>query len=358
MEYPLTNLDLPGGLQQAWIKGWLDEFSDEHFLVKAIEKRLEKYPPFFQIPPRLMPFCQITPKNFQDNFCINFSSKIRHLISLFGEDSIRGFFTDQLSAGKGHYDEDQFFRALSEVSILSFFAMNADSGVYEPKTNLAKNPEARLHMKNDVTIDVEVKTPGFSDFEEIENIVIPTVLLVDQGRKEFQEYCKSHGLNGRMPRVMKIKDFLNSAAEKFEVVDHIHRMNLLYINWSLSEFEEAGFQEAFSLIANTVNGILIHKNIGIEIGVHEEVYDKITAVIVYTESLHGLMFGDFRWVWFEGQNRQPQFGIIGMHNCEGLFEVTGMNPYAKQLTPVITGYFRDTSCNDELIALIEKNMLS
>lgn len=356
-EYPLAGPDLFGGLYQAWTQGWLDEFSDEHFLIKAIEKRLENYPRLFQVPPYLMPLYQITPSNFQENFCINFSAKITRLITLFGEDNIRRFFMDQLSAGKTHYDSDQFFRALSEISILSFLAMNATSGVYEPKTNLAKNPEARLCMKNGVAVDVEVKTPGFSEYNEIENLVIPTVLLTDQGRMDFMDFCKSHSLNGKMPRVMKIKDFLNSAAEKFEVVDHVHRMNLLYINWSLSEFGDSGFQEAFSLMANEINGILVHRNIGVSLGIHEEVYNKVTAVIVYTESLQGLMFGDFRWVWIRGQDRQPRFGIIGLNNCEGLFEVTGMNPYGKQLTPLITGIFHDMSCAGELMELIAKNML-
>ena len=50
--------------------------------------------------------------------------------------------------------------------------------------------------------------------------------------------------SSKMPRVQKLKDFLNSAADKFEPVDHVNHMNLLYINWSYSEFEEEGYQEA------------------------------------------------------------------------------------------------------------------
>lgn len=42
-QYPLLGLDLAGGLQQAWEEGWLDEYSDNHFLIKAIEKRLDEY---------------------------------------------------------------------------------------------------------------------------------------------------------------------------------------------------------------------------------------------------------------------------------------------------------------------------
>ena len=357
-EYPLAGLDLAGSLKRAWENGWLDGFSDEHFLIKAIEKRLEKNPKLFQIPSHLTTLYPVTPTTFQENFCINFSGKIARLVSLFGEENIKRFFTDQLSAGKAHYEEDQFFRALSEVSVLNYWGMNAKSGDYEPKTNGNKNPEARIICKNGVTVDIEVKTPGFKDFAGIEDIVIPTVLLNDEGRKEFVEYCVSHNLHGAMSRVMKIKDFLNSAAVKFEKVDHISHMNLLYINWSLSEFEESGFQEAFALMAHPINGILTHKELGLSLGVDEEVYERITAVVVYTESLHGLMFGDFRWVWIRGHDGQPQFGIIGIHGCDKLFETTGMNPYAEQLTPVITGIFRDTRCVPDLISLIDKHMLT
>ena len=356
-QYPLAGLDLAGSLQQAWEKGWLDDYSESHFLIKAIEKRLEVYPKFYQMQGYFQYLYPITKENFQDNFCINFSSKIRRMISLFGEDKIKHFFTDQLSAGKENYDENQFFRGLSEVSVLSFFSMNAQTGIYEPKTNGKKNPEARFIMKNNVCVDVEVKTPGFSDFVGIKDIVIPTVLLDDQGRKDFSDFCKSKGLNAAMPRVMKIKQFLNDAAKKFEEVDHVHHMNLLYINWTLSEFEESGFQEAFSLMAHPINGILIHKILGVSLGINEDVYDKITAVIVYTESLNGLMFGDFRFIWMKGQDFQPQFGIIGMHNCDALFDVTAMNPYANQLTPIITGIFSDTHFMPELLSIIGKHML-
>ncbi len=354
--YPMSGLDLAGSLQDAWEKGWLDEYFDNHFLIHALEKHLDQYPRMW-ITSALQNIYPIKKDNFQENFCVNLSNKLHRLNTLFGEENIKSFITDQLSAGKENYDETQFFRALSEVSVLSYYGLKANSGEYEPRTNGTKNPEARLYCKNGVTVDVEVKTPGFSSFEGIADVVIPTVLLDDEGRKEFMAFCKNHDLNGAMPRVMKIKDFLNSAADKFEDVNHKDHMNLLYINWTLSEFEESGYQEAFSLMANQINGILTHKDIGLSLGIKDDVYDKITAVIVYTESLHGLMFGDFRYVFVPGHYGVPQYGIIGMHGCDGLFEITGMNPYAEQLTPILTGIFRDTKYVPDLMSLIDKHML-
>lgn len=349
--------DMAGTLQKAWEEGWLDEYSNEHFLIKALEGRLVDYPRLYSLPSSMSAMYPIREDTFQLNFCMNFSAKIKGLLSLFGEPGMERFFKDQLSAGKDNYDEDQFFRALSEVSVLCFFAANAKSGEYEPKTNGKKNPEARLVMNNDVIVDVEVKTPGFRDFKNIIDIVIPTVLLDNEGRDAFLQYCDEHEISGHMPRVQKLKDFLNSAADKFEPVDHVNHMNLLYINWSYSEFEEEGYQEAFSLLANNSNGILTHKNIGLNLGLKEEVYDKITAIVVYTESLHGLMFGEFRFVWMRDYMGQPHFGIIPLHDEGDIFKVTGINPYSEQLTPIFTGFLREPKHSEALIQIIGEHML-
>lgn len=184
-----------------------------------------------------------------------------------------------------------------------------------------------------------------------------TVLLDNEGRDAFLQYCDEHEISGHMPRVQKLKDFLNSAADKFEPVDHVNHMNLLYINWSYSEFEEEGYQEAFSLLANNSNGILTHKNIGLNLGLKEEVYDKITAIVVYTESLHGLMFGEFRFVWMRDYMGQPHFGIIPLHDEGDIFKVTGINPYSEQLTPIFTGFLREPKHSEALIQIIGEHML-
>ena len=355
--FPLSGVDLAGALTKAWTEGWMDEFSDDHFLIKVIEGRLEKHQGFYQFAANDVPIYKINAENFQENFCINFSQKVACLIDFFGEKSIKSFFTDQLSAGKENYDEAHFFRALSEISVLCFWRGRSKSGKYEPKTNGMKNPEARFYCNNGIVADIEVKTPGFRDFDGIQEIVLPLVLLDNKGRDEFALFCSSHNLNGIMPRVGKLKDFLNSAAEKFETVDHCNHMNFLYINWTFSEVLESGFEEAFSLLAHPINGILTHKDIGLSLGVNEEVYEKITAVIVYTESLSGLMFSDFRWVWTRGSDGMPYFGIIGMHNEEALFEATGMNPYGEQLTPIMLYLAKDIMHYDKLIQIIGNHLL-
>ena len=92
--YPLAELDLPGELKKAWENGWLDGFSEDHFLIKAIENRLDIYPSLFQESYSVYRLYPISKNNFCWNFCINFSSRIGRMNKLFGEKAIQHFFVD------------------------------------------------------------------------------------------------------------------------------------------------------------------------------------------------------------------------------------------------------------------------
>lgn len=332
--YPLANIDIPGMLKQAWEEGWMDKYHEKHFLIKAINGKLDKYRGYQQHIVNNLHMWEITKENFQINFCLNLSTKLAGLSAFFGEEKIQRFIEDQLSAGKAAYDEEQFFRALSEVSVLAFWRQRSKSGEYEPMTNGKKNPEARFLCVNGVTVDIEVKTPGFPDVDRVREYAIPTILLDDKVA-EFKAYCKEQGLIAILPRVFKLKEFLNSAADKFEEVNHIDHMNFLYINWTFSEYPESSFLEAYGLLANRDNGLLVNRGIGKEFGISDEVYNKITAIIVYTESLNGLMFSDFRYIWTRSPEGNPHFAIIGMHNTQSLFETTGMNACGNMLVPAL-----------------------
>lgn len=262
--------------------------------------------------------------------------------------------TDQMSAGKKHYKEDTFFQALSEVSVLSFYASTLHwfQMTYEPamqEGGSLKNPEASLNgmlrcradignetkFEKEVTINIEVKSPEFPhERHENERIVIPTVLLTDPGREKVKKFCKDKGIKYLDARVKKLKDFINSAADKFRIPGECE-FNLLYINWSYRDFPSNSFLEAWSLMTNEINGILIHPELTIEIGISPEAFKKITASIVYTESLEGLMFGDLRYIW-QRCGAGPRFRMWVLDEklrkaeredrSNILFYSTGMNP--------------------------------
>lgn len=263
-------------LKNIWECGWLDEYSDEHFLIKAIENRLTTFVGYTQMlnnEPNLHGVIKakgiIDNDTFNSNFCMNLSGRLACLESLFGSDHMERFIKDQLSAGKQNYNEDTFFEAVSEVSVLYFYTFRSrwKQALYEPpigKSKLSKNPEARfigeLSLNGDaqkITINIEVKCPKFPSIENQEcKIAIPTVLLSDEGRKEIPAFCKDNGIVYISPRVMKLKDFLNSASSKFSVPQN-NEYNLLYINWSYCDFASNSFLEAWSLLTNAINGIAL-----------------------------------------------------------------------------------------------------
>ena len=341
-------------LKNIWEYGWLDEYSDEHFLIKAIENRLTTFIGYTQMlnnDPNLHGLIKangiIDNTSFNSNFCMNLSGRLACLESVFGKEHIEKFIKDQLSAGKQHYDEDTFFEALSEISILFFYANRCEwkQALYEPPiggTNSLKNPEARFVGEllldgkvKDIVINIEVKCPKFpSNQNQDRKIAIPTVLLSSEGRKQIPKFCEDNGIEYLSPRVMKLKDFFNSAVSKFSVPQD-NEYNLLYINWSYCDFPSNSFLEAWSLLTNSINGILTRPNVAQSLGVSLDIFNKITAIVVYTEALEGLMFSDFRNVW-QNNGRGQRFRMWVLDDklrkaeitreSDILFHITGMKP--------------------------------
>ena len=115
--------------------------------------------------------------------------------------------------------------------------------------------------------------------------------------KKVLQFCEKENIKCTLPRVKKLIEFMNDTAKKLEYPTKQTHINLLYVNWSYCEFPSNSYLEAYSLLYNDMNGLLKYKNIGINMGVAEEVYDKITAIIVYTNSLNSIVFSDFRYLW-------------------------------------------------------------
>ena len=154
-----------------------------------------------------------------------------------------------------------------------------------------------------------------------------------------EELCENNSFRCVMPRVTKLVQFINSAANKFEKPKE-NEFNLLYINWSYSDFPSNGFLEAWSLLTNDKNGILTHPEIGISLPFDSPIcsnaYEKITAVIVYTSSLDQLMFSDFRYSWQGSPDVGSRFRMFVLDKnlrekelakkSRILYKITGMNP--------------------------------
>ena len=329
-------------IKKFWKMGVFDEYSNEHFLIKAIENDDEYFKNVF-IRNRINPKSAL---DFGFNFIINFNSRLHGLCQKFGEEKIEIFMKDQFSAGKAHYSESAFFEALAEVHVLAHFLFFTNrrvlSAEYEPRLNGDSrcNPEARIEYDEDLIVDIEVKTPKFEPRDILKNALYPAVLLTDKGRQELNAYCRQQKISVQFPRVLKIKEFMNSANEKFSIPQNEKHFNLLFINWSYSDLYENPLFEPLSLFCNRANGLLVDKNIGKKLKIEEDAYEKISAIIIYTIPVETLLFGDFRYLF-----RDRCYKIIinpysRYSNSQLLHDLTGMAVHEpKELSCDLTTFF-------------------
>lgn len=312
------------------VKGWMDDFSENHFLTKALNGKID----YFQKYSNLVEDSVYFKTNYCNTFLGNFSNRLNLLFEVFNEKDMKSFFNSGLSAGKSNYDDAQFFRALSEAMIMEFLIVYGPSrlkqAIYEPKLGEnGKNPEARFIYDCGITIDVEVKTPGFKKSNnELNKTIIPAFLLDDEDEKVFKEISNTYNYSFIKPRVLKLKEFINSAGDKFVKPKDSNHINLLYINWTYSDMEVSGLKEPYGLLYNNYNGILKNKDAALSLGIKEEALEKITAIIVYQDSFESIIFNDFRDVWNGYKFRMLPNCLMESElvDHKKIFNATRMNP--------------------------------
>lgn len=303
--YP-THFDLEflETIRNFWQQGVLDDYSDDHFLIRAIYNDVAYFKDLFQ----RRNITTIDPNIFPWHFVVNIDFKIRNFIDRFGSSEIENFYRNQFAAGKKHYNENQFFEALSEFYILSFFANFGpgplNESIYEPRlVDSHKNPEARFIYGNDTILDIEIKTANFPARNPIENLMVPTCLPNDYGRKLLSDFCSTNGINCHLPRIKKIKDYMNYAGDKFAEISSERHINLLVINWTSTNLPETGLFEPTTLFCNPANGLFRNKEIALRLGISEEALSKISAVLLYMLPEGCLLFNDFRYIFATRQYR-------------------------------------------------------
>jgi hypothetical protein len=253
--------------------------------------------------------------DFLSSFLVNFSSRLRHLESIFSEKSINDFITDQLSAGKkANYSQDQFFRAVSEVNILNYIHLFSNAYTnnirteYEPKNGAqGANPEARFVLDDEIIIDVEVKTPGFPDklIDTSDNIGVirPNTYLSKDQFSKIKKYCHDKNVKFLPPDIDKIADFILSASKKFLTPTSKRHFNLLFINWTYTEIPQTSYNEPVSLLINNIAGILKNRIVQKDKGLTPEDLSKISAIIVYFDNIESIITSDFRLLYMNNNFR-------------------------------------------------------
>lgn len=313
--FPRTNNPLLSYLKDAWENGLLDKYPDDHIIIQSIEDRLDNLDYLSQLINHnanapytpLKSDGEIDYHLFAENFIINLSVKLGALKGKFPDKKFDSFISEQLSAStkSGVFSVDSFLQALSEIEVLCFLAgADWDEYIYEnPIGSNGANPEATF-VKNidgkDVRVNVEVKTPEFKKIIDTPHKILPAYLLSKEGRQKYQEMCSKMKLEFIPPRVTKLSEFLESATKKFNDYGE-NEINLLFINWTYSDIKVGGFLEAWSLLANDLNGLLNHPEIAkalpFSTKITDDTFKKVSAVIVYTSSLDEMMFTDFSHVF-------------------------------------------------------------
>lgn len=281
---------------------FMNDYSDEHFISKALKGKVDifaKYPYLYK--DQQYEFDKQKEATLANTFLINFFTKMNFFGNGFGQDKVEDFIRNQLAAGKINYSEEQFFQAISEIHVLNYFLAyggKRKSCTYEPKLNQGKsNPEARFEFENNMIVDVEVKMPGFIGNKRTisEPMVKPNLVLEKEIMNNIIGYCSENGIKVAYPRVLKIKEYIKSAAKKFEQPINDRHFNLLFINWTYTDFPECELAEPITLLVNPISGLLYNKKAQELVGIRQKDLDKISAIILYRDNINTILFGDFRY---------------------------------------------------------------
>lgn len=339
--------------------GYLDSFSENHFIIRALNNDCTYFDNISVYSNPLM--SEKSSLHIPSTFLVNFSQRLKGLSKHFGEDKILEFVENQLSAGKKNYSEAQFFRAYSEVTILSYFMIlygdTLFEQIYEPQLGYGKkNPEARLKFDDGVIIDIEVKTPGFPQPKKINKtkngLLKPNVVLTDYQLNQLEKYCSKKDFDFQRPRVGKLKDFIVSACKKFEnPIDEKH-FNLLFINWTYNDFPELSLEEPITLLVNDASGIIENEKVLSMLGIDEAEISKLSGIILYKDNFENLITCDFRHHFIDKSvklicnrkfNTKSDYDLL----CEKLM----VNPYNLNMNieffPV--DYIKTKQCDEKIL---------
>ncbi len=286
-------------VEQLYNEGFMDEYSSDHLIIKALKGEMDyfnKYANLFINTHPLIKECDVAK-----TFIFNFSKALWFFAQHFPKSHIEDFVKNQLAAGKANYSEEQFFRALSEIHVINYLLLqtkeNIKSCTYEPRLNGQTNPEARIELKDGTIIDIEVKTPGFPKTIILPKKarVKPNFIIEKNIEDQLIKYCKFNKIELVYPRVLKIREFIRSSANKFNVPTGKRHFNLLFINWTYTDFPECGLAEPITLLANPVNGLFINKKAHGLMKIKDEHINKISSIILYKDNISNLLLGAFEY---------------------------------------------------------------
>lgn len=293
-------------------KGVMAGYAPDHLLIRALYDDSSVFYKYLNV---LSAVTTDANTSFAWTFIANLSIKLKGCADFFenGHKHIEAFVKNQLAAGKSQYCERAVFEALSEINILVYLIMcfkgKAKEAIYEPQQNSGgANPEARFILEDGTIVNVEVKKGNFPKIVSVDpntvGVVKPNIPLNIKQSSELEEFCKKNNIHLLYPSVAKMGDFIASAGKKFSSSASHNYYNILFLNWTYTNFQDYWANEPVCFFINPINGFFQNHNAlplvtnrkGKEI-ISKSDIDKLSAVIIYKDPLETILFTDFRYTF-------------------------------------------------------------
>lgn len=286
-------------------KNYFKDYSENHFLKKSLLENnsdfLFEYKEVFDYP-HIKDRYDIRKDNINRYFKYHFICMLDILERKLGEKKIAEFVKNQLSAGKETFNPMTFFQALSEMLLIRYLLERnyKCQAIYEPSNTITgSNPEICLIDEEEIRYDIEVKTPIFKDIDPLKKTIKLNVVSSAITRSKIKKACENRNIEFTTPDVLKLKDYIKSAAKKF-LPPNEKQVNILVVNWTFSKFREVGINEPLTLLNNPITGLLSSESY-LELGITEEEMSKISAIVFYRDNINTVAFSNFDHNIFKGK---------------------------------------------------------
>ncbi len=300
----MMSIDFLPAIKEMQDKGWLDHFPNDHIIKMMLSDQDISHTIPKEFVSTMYHDCDLNATMLK-----NYNTLFQCMLNAYPEASAKKFVVSQLSGvERGNvYNNNKFFQALSELLLLRHLCMCGNPQVeYEPEMggeSGKKNPEYRIYnhfpnVEGNYVFDVEVKTvEGNLDKNINPNglVAIPLKAINIKRKSELEEECNENGFQLELPDVIQIKDFINLATDKFVDINTHNHFNILCLNWTFRKIPRLSYLEPAMILTNRQNGLWVHKDKGMKLGISSKAYERISAIYIFNLPYEGFIFNDTRW---------------------------------------------------------------
>lgn len=154
-----------------------------------------------------------------------------------------------------------------------------------------------------------------------------------------------------------MKDYLNSAAKKFQEPESEKHINLLCVNWTGAAIDKNDITEPLIILSNLTNGILMNPDIAEKCQISRKSVNRISAVLLYKVELGVLLFSDFRYIFANGRAKVVLNRFSKYLNTDAIHRITKLSCIYPEESGISSKIYVNDSVRSETmseISLAEK----